>query len=128
MFESMKDAMDTQRKIQTKNELTLEDLHRLLMERVNTQQLGVPELKKGLLGAAISFPKTHRVIPRITVKGNQVKIAKVTDTSKTSVSVGKMSMALDKDLRGKNALDTVSMGNEYFKAVAGAVEAALADQ
>lgn len=129
MFEAMKDMMDTQRKIQTKNELTLEQIHQLLMQRIPTAELGVPELKKGLLGRSINFPKVAKITPRITVKGTEVKIGQVVDSSSTTVKVGGgPAIAIDKQNRGLNALTGAQQGAQYFKAVADAVTAALADQ
>lgn len=129
MFEAMKDMMDTQRKIQTRNELSLEQLHALLMQRIPTAQLGVPELKKGLLGRSINFPKVANITPRITVKGNEVKVGQIVDSSTTSVSFGGgPKIAIDKAHRGMNAMTTAQQGAQYFKAVADAVTAALADQ
>lgn len=129
MFEAMKDMMDTQRKIQTKNELTLDQIHALLIQRLPADQFGVPELKKGLLGRSINFPKVANVTPRITVKGTEVRIGQIVDSSKTTVTLGGgPAIAVDKDHRGTNALTTAQQGTKYFKAVADAVTAALADQ
>lgn len=132
MFEAMKDMMDTQRKIQTKNALSLEQIYALLMQRAPIEQLGAPELKKGLLGSSINFPKVAKVTPRITVKGTEVKIGQIVDSSSTTVSVlGGPKVAVDKKGRPISFGDSMSeakQGSQYFKAVADAVTAALADQ
>lgn len=128
MFESMKGMADTVRKVNTQHPMQLEELHALLSQRVNPSQFGIPELKKGLFGKSITYPKVHRVIPTITVKGNQVTIRRVQDDSKTTVSVGKVGFAMDKDLRGKAGMDTMKGGTEYFQAIADAITAALSDQ
>ena len=63
---------------------------------------------------------------RVTVKGTTITIKKISDASKTSVTVGgSLSFALDKDL-GKNAVHTADAGTAYFQSVAAAVETALA--
>lgn len=128
MFESMKDLMDTKRKITLRQPLELAQIFSVLQARVDPQRFGVAELKKGLLGASIVYPEYARVIPRITVKGNEVTLTKITNDSKTSVSVGGFSTTLDKDLRGTAALDTARAGAQYFKDIADVVTWALSDQ
>lgn len=128
MFDAMKGMLDTIRKIDTQRPLELAELHALLSQRVNPAQFGAPELKKGLLGKSIVYPKVYRVTPTITVKGNQVTIKRVEDSSETKVTVGGVGFSLDKDKRGMNAMKTAQAGTEYFQALCGAVEHALADQ
>ncbi len=99
MFESMKDLMDTKRKITLRQPLELAQIFSVLQAEVDPQRFGVAELKKGL-GASIVYPEYARVIPRITVKGNEVTLTKITNDSKASVSVGGFSTTLDRDLRG----------------------------
>lgn len=83
MFDAMKGMMDTVRKVELQRPLELDELHALLTQRIDPAQFGVPELKKGLLGKSITYPKVHRVIPTITVKGTQVTIKRVEDSSET---------------------------------------------
>ncbi len=127
MFDTMKNLMDNQRKIELKKALPLEEVHRILLEKMHHPEIGPPELKKGFLGQSIVFPEVARETPQITVKDNVVTLKKITNDSKTTISVGKFGKVLDKDLRGLNALGTVKSGAAYFQMVASAVEEALAD-
>src|SRR5690606_4125236 len=97
-----------------------------LREAIPAEKFGAPELKKGLLGKSIVYPKTSRATPRIKVKGSTVTVTKETDTSTTSVSVGGVSMTLDKDMRGTAGFGTAKDGAAYFTEVADAVTEALA--
>lgn len=128
MFESMKDLMDTKRKITLRQPLEIAQLYAVLQAKVDPQRFGVPELKKGLLGASIAFPEYARVTPRITVKGTEVTITKITNDSKTTVSIGGFSTTMDADLRGGAAMDTAKAGAQYFKDIADVVTWALSDQ
>ncbi|NLT30311.1 MAG: hypothetical protein GXX86_07615 [Propionibacterium sp.] len=123
----MKDLMDTRRSFQTRNPLSLEQVHELLRQRVDPG-LGEPTLKKGLFSKAIVYPKVARVTPRISIKDTKVKVIAVTDSSKTTVSVGGFTKVMDKDLQGVAGIDTAKQGSAYFRAVADAVTNALADQ
>lgn len=124
----MKGAMDTVRKIQLKAPMELEAVYELLKADQNVTAIAMPELKKGIMGKSVSFPKVSRVTPTVTVKDTTITIKKIMDGSKTSVSVGgKMSFALNKDL-GKNTGRTADDGTAYFKSVADAVETALAER
>ena len=125
LMDTLQNQMDNKRTIQLQSPMELDELFSLLKEKVNTELLGEPVLKKGLTGKAIVFPKTSRVTPRITVKGNVVTVQKIIDSSTTTVGVGGIGFALDKDMRGKNALNTMDAGADYFKTVALAVEDAL---
>lgn len=126
IMDTMKDAMDVLRKIELRSALELDELYAILSRDEGVRALGEPALKKGLLGKSVQLPKVSRVTPKITVKGNVVKLRKVEDSSSTSVSIGGgPSFVVDKDLRGVNGIRTMSSGSEYFKAVCDAVEAAL---
>ena len=126
IMDTMKGSMDTVRKIQVNAPMELEEVYELLKVDQNVTAIAMPELKKGLLGNSISFPKVSRVTPTVTVKGTTITIKKISDASKTSVTVGgSLSFALDKDL-GKNAVHTADAGTAYFQSVAAAVETALA--
>lgn len=128
MFEAMKDLLDTQRKVRIRHPLTLEQLLELLVERLDTDTLGVPELKKGLLGAAVVFPKVASITPRLTVKGTEVMIGQIKDDPGSASSAGGMPTEPGAQERSQTAGETVNQGAQYFKAVADAVTAALADQ
>ena len=127
LMDTLQNQMDNKRTIQLQSPMELDELFSLLKEKVNTELLGEPVQKKGLTGKVIVFPKTSRVTPRITVKGNVVTVQKIIDSSTTTVAVGGIGIgfALDKDMRGKNALNTMDAGADYFKTVALAVEDAL---
>ncbi len=126
LMDAMKDAMDTVRKIELSQPMELDALYEVLKADASVVALGEQELKKGLLGKSINFPKVSRVTPKITVKGTKVTIQRIQDTSSTSVSIGGgPSMALDKDLRGMNGVHTMMDGSAYFKSVCDAVENAL---
>lgn len=126
MFDGMKSMMDTKRKIELSSPMELEQLFEHLKAAIPDEKFGAPELKKGLFGKSIVYPKTSRAIPRIKVKGSTVTISKEMDTSTSSVSVGGVSMTLDKDMRGTAGFGTAKDGSEYFIAVADAVTEALA--
>lgn len=121
-MDTMKDAMDTVRKIELSNPITLEELFDIIKDDAAILEAGKPELKKGLLGKSIAFPKTAKVTPRITVKNNVVTLKKETDTSSTSVGVGGMNFKVS----GGSNMQTADEGSAYFKKVAAALEAVLA--
>ena len=123
---SLKDAMDTVRKIELSAPMTIEDVFAALQADAAVNEIAAPELKKGLTGVQVRFPKIDRVTPVVTVKENIVTLRKDFDGSTKGVSVlGGPRMVLDKDLRGKNKWNTLSNGNDYFKAIAEAIENAL---
>ncbi len=119
MFEAMKDLMDSQRRIRTRQALGLGQIHSLLVSRVDTARLGTPELKHGLLSDAIVFPKVAGVTPRITVTGTEVMVGQIQDDSGSPSPIGS---------GGRGASREAERGTQYFKAVADAVTDALADQ
>ena len=123
---SLKDAMDTVRKIEISTPMSIEDVFAVLQADAAVNEIAAPELKKGLTGVHVKFPKIDRVTPVVSVKDNVVTIRKDFDGSTTKVSVlGGPKMTMDKDLRGKNKWNTLSGGNDYFKAIAEAIENAL---
>ena len=125
LMDTLQNQMDVNRKIELASPIGLDELLVVLEEKVDPS-FGKPVIKKGLFGKAILYPKTSRVTVRITAKNNIVSLTKETDTSSASMSVGGMSFNLSKDMRGKNALNTLDAGAEYFKNLADAVSAALA--
>lgn len=126
MFEGIKAAtLDNKRKVSLQNPMDLTTLHKVLTERIDPGLFGEPVLTTGFLNKAITYAKQDRVTPRVTVKDRTVTILKVTDGSKSTVSVGKIGMTLNKGLRGKAGVKTALGGHEYFAAVADAVTEAL---
>lgn len=128
MFDAVKGAMDSVRKIQLPRAMELEEVFQILETSLVGSEVGVPELKRGIMGRSIVFPEVSRVIPHLSVKGDVATLRKVTNESKSSIRVGKLSLTTTKDRRGKGLIDSVKAGSDYFKAVADAVEAALTNQ
>ena len=73
---SLKDAMDTVRKIELSAPMTIEDVFAALQADAAVNEIAAPELKKGLTGVQVRFPKIDRVTPVVTVKENIVTLLK----------------------------------------------------
>ena len=128
LMDTMKDAMDSVRKYELKEALTIEQLYELIKADAALTAQGEVSFKKGMFGKSINFPKISRVTPVITVKNNVVTLKNVEDRSTSAVSVGGMSFAKDKDMRGGNAINTTQAGSAYFKGVAELVGKLLEDK
>ena len=132
MKESVQKSADTIYKIQLKSPLEQEELLQILLQCNAVTNLGQPEIKRGITGKVIAFPKFSRVTPQVSIKDTTVTVKKILDSSQTKVSFGSaggstIDVALDKDLRGKNGINTINNGSDYFIAVHNAVETALQD-
>lgn len=114
-------AMDTEKKIELASEMTIEELFEVLKANGACTQWGDLKLKK-FLGKKIAFPKVSRAYATVTVKGKTVTVKKTVESANSGVSVGGVNL----NNVGKNPVDTVAGGNEYFKGVCDAVETALA--
>ncbi len=120
MMDAMKGAMDTTRKIEMGSEKSLEEVFEILKNDPGVNAVAKPELKKGLMGKSIGFPKQNRTTPKLTVKGSVATLTRVQDTSTSGFSVGGVGIP-----RGGNKMNEMELGNEYFKALAEAIENAL---
>jgi hypothetical protein len=128
MFDAIKDAADSVRRIQLPRAMELEEVQQILEAALVGSEIGAPVVKRGIMGRSIVFPEVSRVIPHLSVKGDVATLRKVTNESKSSIGVGKASFTLTRDRRGRGLIDSVKTGSEYFRAVAAAVESALTDQ
>ena len=121
MMDTMKGAMDTTRKIEMSGEKTLEEVFEILKSDAGVTAIAKPELKKGLFGKTIAFPKQNRTTPSLTVKGSTATLTRKQDTSSGSgFSVGGVGIP-----RGGNKMSEMELGNEYFKNLAEAIANAL---
>ncbi|MDL2237541.1 hypothetical protein LJC56_06900 [Christensenellaceae bacterium OttesenSCG-928-K19] len=109
--------------------MTLEEIEQILCERLDTEKFQF-KLKKGIMGKGIEFETVMQILPRLTVKGDEVRILRV--TSKTTVSVGG-SPGMDFKAMGQfsNAIKdggikgALTGGQSYFESVCDAVREAL---
>lgn len=93
---SIKELSKTVEKIKLKEDMTLEELYKLMMESSESLP-GKFKLKKGLMGKSILFDVFMQTQPRITVKDKLVTIRLMGNS--TEVGIGKMPSLDFKDLK-----------------------------
>ena len=115
MSDTLKNAMDTQRKIELANETTIDDVFAKLNGNADVTAIAEPKLKKCLFGKSIVFPTKARVTVKVTAKKNTVTVQKI--TTQSGMSVGGVTLPT-----GAGKIDE---GSAYFKSLADAITAAL---
>lgn len=127
-LKEMSKAANPRQRVTLKDPIAIEDLHKLLTERWNTEIPGKFVLKKGFFGKSIRFDIYMKVRPVVKVKGNIVTIKK-TEQSTTVGGVDfkdmKQKAAALKDGGVKKAL---MGGIEYYITVADTVKEILKDK
>jgi len=117
--------------LKLKEAMTLEEIEQVLRAQLNPEIFPF-KLKKGIMGKGIEFKTVMQVLPRLTVKGDEVRILRV--NSKTTVSFGG-GPGMDLKAMGQfsNAMKeggikgAIAGGQEYFESVCDAVREALSE-
>ena len=121
-LDDMKDSMDVSRKYQLREDIPIEELYEKIKAAMPEETFGEIVLKKGIGGKHISFKGCDRTKVTLSAKKGVATLKRYTDTEAHS-SVSVMGVGFRTD--GKNAFDIQHSGNEYFKAVAAALDTIL---
>lgn len=115
--DTLKAAMDANRKYQLPREMTIEEVYDLLVSaNLNPELVGEFQLKKGLGGKHIVFNGGTVAYPTLTVKGKVANLQKIVKTKgKASVSVLGFRLP-NGDTPGKR-MSEADQGSAYFKSV-----------
>jgi hypothetical protein len=119
------------RKFTLAREMTLEEA----LAKLNERAAAFPTkfaIKKGITGTHIEFEEKFRAKPCLSVKGSEVTILKIVNSSSTNVSVGGHSFRTDDASVMKNgfkgAMDIPVKGEQYFCQIGDIAEKVLTGQ
>lgn len=123
--DTLKAAMDTNRKYQLGREMSIEEVYDILVNaNLNPEMIGGFELKKGLMGKHIVFNGGTVAYPTLTVKGSVASLQKIVKTKgKAQFSV--MGMWIPNGDTPWNRMSEADQGSAYFKAVGDALNEVL---
>ena len=117
--------------LKLKKAMTLEEIDQILRERLDSEKYKF-SLKKGIMGKGIEFETVMQVLPRLTVKGDELRVLRV--DSKTTVSFGggpgmdfKAMGQFSSAVKEGGIKGALSGGQDYFDGVCDAVREALSE-
>ena len=112
--------------------MTPEELHQLMTQRWTAEMPGAFSLKKGLGGKSIAFDVYMQAQPVVTVKGSEVTIKRMTNSTKVSVGgIGGDIKAMKQSAAAikEGGLKAAAFGGqEYFNGVCDAMRFVLQDK
>ena len=125
LTDTLKAAMDSNRKYQLGREMTIEEVYDLLVSAdLDPEYVGKFELKKGLTGKHIVFDGGTVAFPTLTVKGSTASLQKIVKTKgKGQVSV--LGFRVPNGDTPFNRLSEADQGSAYFKSVGDALNDVL---